>query len=202
MTEQEIEAKFYLCNLGALEKRLRAQGAELHQPRVHEINLRYDTPDRALSQQRRVLRLRQDSGAVLTYKGPSDPSQAVSVRQEIEVNVSSFEGAGRLLEALGYQVSVMYEKERTTYGYRGTKVTLDELPYGNFVEIEGPDVDSIQAAAHQLGLDWSARCSASYLALFEELRQRRGLQARNLSFAEFEGVTVTAADLGLHPADA
>ena len=52
--------------------------------------------------------------------------------------VSSFDNAKALLEALGYRVSVMYEKYRTTYDWGGCEVTLDEMPYGDFAEIEGP----------------------------------------------------------------
>ena len=36
------------------------------------------------------------------------------------------------------------------------EVVVDELPTGDFLEIEGPDSDSIRAAAMQLGLNWEA----------------------------------------------
>ena len=52
--EQEVEVKFYLSNLPALEQRLRLASAELIQKRVHEINYRYDTPDAALTRAHRV----------------------------------------------------------------------------------------------------------------------------------------------------
>lgn len=201
MTQNEIEAKFYIQNLSAVEKKLRAMGAELHIPRVHEINLRFDTPDHSLTSQRRVLRLRQDSEAVLTYKGPSDRSQEVSVREEIEVRVSSFDTTRKILEALGYELSVMYEKERTTYLFLNTTVTLDEMPYGTFIEIEGPDADTIHKVAQVLGLNWEARCAESYLMLFDQLRSRKQLKAANLSFADFQGLQISAEDLGLRPAD-
>jgi len=35
---------------------------------------------------------------------------------------------------------MMYEKYRTTFTIGSLEVVLDELPYGNFVEIEGPIV--------------------------------------------------------------
>jgi adenylate cyclase, class 2 len=201
MSEQEIEVKFYINNLPRLARRLQAVGAELVQPRVHELNLRFDTPDGALTRAECVLRLRQDRQAYLTYKGPNQEGQAVSVRQEIEFVVSSFESAHHFLEALGYQVSIMYEKQRTTYLFRGMLVTLDEMPFGTFAEIEGPDPDNIHSAADTLSLNWDTRCTQSYLVLFDKLRAKRALSAKNLSFAELENLSFSAEDFDLVPAD-
>ncbi len=200
-TEQEIEVKFPIRDLPALAGRLDALGARLVVPRVHETNLRYDTPNRALTAARQVLRLRQDNHAVMTFKGPAAPGGEVSDRQEIEFQVSDFTAAQHLLEALGYEVSVMYEKYRTTYALAELVITLDEMPFGCFAEIEGPDAASIQTAAAALRLDWNARSTASYLGLFNTLRTERGLPAQNLSFAEFEGVLVRVEELGLRYAD-
>jgi adenylate cyclase class 2 len=200
-TEQEIEVKFPIHDLPALGGRLEALGARLVVPRVHETNLRFDTPDGALTDARRVLRLRQDNHAVMTYKGPAAPGQEVSARQEIEFEVSDFTAAQHLLEALGYQVAVMYEKYRTTYAFDSLTITLDEMPFGFFAEIEGPDAASIRLAAAALRLDWEARSTASYLGLFSILRAGRDIAARNLSFAEFEGLPVSIAEMGLRYAD-
>lgn len=197
----EIEVKFYVVDLHGVGERLRLLGADLVRPRVHEVNLRFDTPAGDLRQARKVLRLRRDERIRLTYKGPARPGEAVAIRQEIELEVDSFDAARYFLEALGYQVCAMYEKYRTTYTVDEVEVVLDEMPYGNFVEIEGPDAAAIEIMAAVLKLDFAARCTESYLELFELLRQRRGLTARNLSFDELQGMTFTAADFGLLAAD-
>jgi adenylate cyclase class 2 len=134
---------------------------------------------------------------VLTYKGPARSGEAVSVRQEIEIEVSDFAAARRLLEALEFHVEVIYEKYRTTYTLDSAEIVLDELPYGSFVEIEGPDVERIRDIADRLSLEWEARSAASYLAMFSTLVEARGIPARNLTFAELSGVAVTPSDLGL-----
>lgn len=193
----ELEVKFYLPNLFALQSRLEALGAQLVQPRVHEINLRFDTPSRDLALGYRVLRLRQDSEARLTYKGPSEVQDGVHFRQELEFTVSNFDTARAFLEALGYEISVMYEKYRATYALEGVLVTLDEMPYGNFAEVEGPDGPIIHRTADMLGLDWEARILEGYLVLFDRLRERLGLGFRDLSFANLEGLTVTGEMLGV-----
>lgn len=198
---QELEVKFYVWDLERLERRLQEFGAHLIQPRIQEINLRFDTPDGRLGRTGQVLRLRQDSAARLTYKGPGELREGARLRKELEFTVSDFETAKALFESLGFGVSLWYEKFRAVYELRGTLVTLDELPYGNFVEIEGADPHSIHNVADLLGLDWEKRAPESYTGLFEGLRQRRGLEFRDLTFANFEGLAVDPEELGLSPAD-
>ncbi len=196
-SEQEIEVKFLVRDLSTVAARLEALGARLSSERILETNLRFDTPDGALTRARQVLRLRKDASARLTYKGPAAPDLSVSSRQEIEFTVSDFQSARHFLEALGYQVSIVYEKYRTEYTYHELTVTLDEMPFGNFIEIEGPDAGSIRQAADDLHLDWEARSVASYLALFNQLVAARGLIARNLTFAELNGVNASPQDVGM-----
>ena len=59
MNGQEIEAKFHVQNLRKIELRLLELKAQLIQPRVHEINVRFDRPDSGLRNSFRVLVLRQ-----------------------------------------------------------------------------------------------------------------------------------------------
>jgi adenylate cyclase, class 2 len=198
---QELEVKFYLAGLQRLEERLLALGAQLVQPRIHEVNLRFDTPQNDLSRTYQALRLRKDTEARITYKGPGDIQDGVRRRQELEFTISDFDTAQALLEALGYQVMLMYEKYRAVYRLENVLVTLDEMPYGHFAEIEGPDGDSIQAIARQIGLDWEKRTLDSYVSLFQRVRQQLGFTFRDLSFANFEGLTISAADLGILPVE-
>ena len=199
--KQEIEAKFYLDHLSALEKRLQAIHAECTQERVLEINLRFDTPDNELSKGHRVLRLRRDNRVRMTYKGPADPDKSIAMRNEIEFEVSDFESGRDFLLALGYEIRVVYEKYRASYTFDQVEVSLDEMPYGNFAEIEGPDEETIRERAGQLGLDWEARCKDSYMALFERVKEKRGLDVNNLSFEEFKGLAFSAEDFGIKTAD-
>jgi len=199
-TGKELEVKFYVPDLPAFEKRLVGQGAALELPRVHEVNLRFDTPSEELGRTYRVLRLRQDSQVRVTFKGPGIEKDGVQQRQELEFSVSDFAAAQAVFEALGYQVVVMYEKYRTTYALGDVLVVLDEMPYGNFIEIEGPAGESIQKAARQLGLNWERRNLESYVFMFERLRQAKGWTFRDLSFANFAGKAISPEDLGVQRA--
>ena len=143
----------------------------------------------------------QEIGGKFTYKSASTNEQGVLSREEIEFGVEDFDKAKRFLEALGYQKLVYYEKFRTTYEQNDTLVMLDELPYGNFVEIEGSTVDSIRAIADQLQLNWATAIATSYNALFDRTRSALGISVQDLSFAEFADITVEAAHLGVVAAD-
>ena len=156
MNDHELEAKFCILRPQAIEERLQSLGAHLLHPRTFESNLRFDTPGLDLSRDKRLLRLRQDHTTRLTYKGPTRQDHGLSSRQEIEMDVSDFGTAQRILEALGYQVVVIYEKYRTTYELDHAHVTIDEMPYGIFVEIEGENPGCAQHCINT----WH-RCSAT-----------------------------------------
>jgi adenylate cyclase class 2 len=198
---QELEIKLYLSDLTAFQRRVEKMGGRLVEPRLHEINLRFDTPDGNLTRTAQVLRLRQDTAARLTYKGPGKTVDGVHARREIEFTVSDYESAQQLFESLSFQVSLMYEKFRTTYSLEGLQVTLDEMPYGNFTEIEGSDPAAIRSAAIKLGVNWEARILASYTSLFDLLREKQNLTFRDLSFANFSDLMISPGDLGVTPAD-
>lgn len=198
---QELEVKFYLSDLSAFQEGLEISGGHVLQARLHEVNLRFDTPDSELTRTYQVLRLRQDKIARLTYKGPGEIVGGVRSRREIEFSVGDFSEARSFLEALGYQVSLMYEKFRATYELGGVEITLDEMPYGTFAELEGPDAASIQTLAGKLGVQWEARIVESYTFLFERLRGVLDFTFRDLSFENFAGIEVTPEALGVRPAD-
>lgn len=180
--QKEIEAKFYLTELIDLRQRLIALGADRIQERSFEQNWRFDDPQGRLLAEDRVLRLRQDTRARMTYKHILG---SLEERLEIECVVEDAEQARMLLEALGYRVITEYEKYRETFQLEENEIMLDELPFGSFAEIEGPDLDSVRAAARMLRLDWERRVSRNYLGLFSLLKERKGWEFDDLSFARF-----------------
>jgi len=201
-TDVEIEVKFYVLSLKEIEQKILELGGTLLQERCFESNLRFDTADGRLRNLHQVLRLRKDTENILTFKGAAEAGKLVSIRQEIEVLVDDFDTTRILLEGLGYEVVMSYEKYRTTYSLLNTLVVLDELPYGNFIEIEGPDGKSIQKVARNLNLNWKARVMTSYTYLYEMLRkQRPELEGKYLTFEELKGMRFSADEFDVSPAD-
>lgn len=197
----EIEAKFFVNHLERIAERLDALGAQLRHPRTLEQNWRYDTPERTLDAGQRLLRLRKSHKVTLTYKSSAEEVGGTSQRQEYETEVSDIGQTRLLLEALGYVVTERYEKYRTEYDLGGLYITLDELPFGDFVEIEGQFVTDIQGCAADLGLDWEANITENYLLLFRRLRKVIPVAEGQLTFEALAGKMVGAEALGVRAAD-
>jgi adenylate cyclase class 2 len=195
----EIEVKFYLRHLEDIRKRLIAQGVRLKTDRLLERNLRFDTPDRELAGKKHVLRLRHDDRATLTFKRPH---RQLETREEYEVEIGDFESGRKLLEALGYTVTALYEKYRETYQIDTIQVMLDELPFGCFIEIEGPSLESIRQMSDRLGLPWERRVQASYLELLNRIRRPHNLELEEGTFEKFEGLPpIDPESLGVFQVD-
>ncbi len=198
---QEIEAKFFIFNLPALLEKLQRLDAVELRPRMLEVNLRFDTRDRKLSQRAQVLRLRLDDQAILTFKSPGEIVDGVISRTELEVVVSDFQTTRALLEALGFQVFMTYEKYRQNFKLNDLVASVDEMPYGNFIELEGNSPEHVRSTAALLGLGWEQRINLSYTALLGLYNQNTGNTFRDLSFETFSGLRVLPEQLGLVYAD-
>jgi adenylate cyclase, class 2 len=199
--DQETEIKLYVLDLDKIERRILESGGRLIQSRIFESNLRFDLPDGSLRRDGRVLRLRQDRASYLTYKGPSTRTDGVVSRAEYEFTVSDFEMARRTIEALGYQLTAVYEKYRGIYALDDSLIMLDKLPYGHFVEIEGRDIDAIRKITEKLEINFDCAVPNSYLSLFEQFCGQFNLDPKKLTFAALANISITAQDLGVKPAD-
>jgi len=197
----EKEAKFYIRDLKKIEQQIITLGGVIVQPRVFESNLRFDTPKRELSASYQVLRLRRDTRARMTFKGPADPNSEVSARLEYEVEISDFATGRHILKALGYEVITIYEKYRTSYSLDDVEISLDEMPFGSFMEIEGADTRHIQAMAGKLNLKWENRSALSYLRIFSQVKEQLGLSMRDLTFENFSELDIQPDHLQLSHAD-
>jgi adenylate cyclase, class 2 len=189
----ETEVKLYVPDLQTVAEALRAAGAVQETERVYERNVRYDDAERSLTPRGMVIRLREDQRIRLTYKDDGVVTNGINSRFEAEVEVSDFNTMEMILGKLGFTPYMIYEKYRTTFTLDGTEIVLDELPYGNFVEIEGT-VEQIEAVIARLGLGSAARQTGSYARLFERIRSKRGFTFTDLTFANFAGQTITPAD--------
>jgi len=188
----EIEVKFYLRHLEDIRKRIIALGGHLEKDRHLEHNLRFDTPDLVLTGKKQVLRLRQDSRVTLTFKRPLEQ---IETREEFEIEIDDIAACRKILDALGYIVTSVYEKYRETFQIDPVQVMLDELPFGCFIEIEGPSIESIHQVADLLGLPWERRVQATYLELLDRIRGPLDLEFEAITFDNFKGHTPVDPEL-------
>lgn len=177
----EIEKKYRLTTeeREALSHRLREVGAVL-EGREFEENTLYAGV--GLDPRRQVLRLRRvGDAAVFTYKERRESASAIKHHREDETRVEDAAALASILEALGYQPTLVYEKRRTTWHIRQTEIVLDDLPFGLFVEIEGEE-NEIEEVESLLNL---ANAEAE-MASYPELAERHGERRNGIIEARFQ----------------
>lgn len=145
----EIEKKYRLDKkrLVELTAKLGELGAEFRSE-VFEENYLHRGGD--LEERGAVLRLRKIGDCtILTFKERLRNDSDIKHRIEHETEVADVDATERIIQALGYKLSVVYEKHRKTWHFLDVEVVLDELPFGLYMEIEG-EVEEIEEAEKAL----------------------------------------------------
>ena len=172
----EIEVKLKVDSLPEVERKLAELGAEFLAEQL-QTDFLFDDANSALITTDRCLRLRKQSIAgserfFLTYKGAKEKSN-FKKRQEIEIEIIEADATKKLLSALGYDKVMVVEKKRRLWQLGGCSVALDQLPLlGDFVEIEGPDDETIADVQQRLSLADLTHIPKSYAQLTKEERDR------------------------------
>jgi adenylate cyclase class 2 len=189
----ETEVKFHITDSPAVRQRIIALGAESG-GRIFESNATYEDASQSLKPRGMLLRLRRtENRNTLTLKAPPpEASTEFKVVTELETMVADPDAMHAVLERLGYSIWRGYEKWRETFGLEDVSFCLDAMPFGDFLEIEGPG-DRIRALAAELGLDWSKRILINYYGIFDVIRAHMGLTFNDITFDRFEGIAVDMA---------
>ncbi len=178
---KEVEIKFVLDSVRALERKLRALGFRRLTPRTHEMNTLYDLPGAVLRRRGELLRLRQYGKRwTLTHKGRGIAGRH-KTRVEHETSVADGGRMDSILRALGFAPTFRYEKFRCEWSDASGHVVLDETPIGNYGEIEGPP-RWIDKTARALGIAPSHYITESYAQLFFDWKQRTLSPAQEMTF--------------------
>ncbi len=112
-----------------------------------------------------VLRVRKTHGkTILTYKKRVQNEFNIKHQIEHETEVSNAEELEKIIESLGFHKFVVYEKRRKTWNFRAVEIVLDELPFGEFMEIEGA-ITAIAEAEMLLDIEDFETEHATYPAL-------------------------------------
>jgi adenylate cyclase, class 2 len=188
----EQEVKFFMPDGENLRRKIAALGAKPFHPRMHEANIRFDTSDGMLTRQGKVLRLRKAGTVILTFKQPDASSPAgepAPVRRllETEIVVDNLEKTSHLLQMLGFRPIVRYEKFREVFRWKSALLMFDQLPFGDFLELEGLDLDELHQTAKQLDLDWKQALQTSYMGIFLAIKKKYHLNFLEATFENFSG---------------
>jgi adenylate cyclase class 2 len=160
----------------------------LSTPRHFEDNWLLDSPDQLLFKQGGALRVRAVNGkGLITFKGvvPESEASPLKVREEIESDTSDPDRMIDLFEKLGFRRAFRYQKYRTDYALQlddeELKVSFDETPMGNFIEIEGSGA-SILRVLNVAGFSDNEIIRESYPDLQLARCRSRGVPLEDLLF--------------------
>ncbi len=178
---REIEVKFRVEDIRALNRKLRTAHFRLKTKRTHEMNTLYDLPGEVLRSRKELLRLRKyGSEWKLTHKSAGKKGRHSS-RIELETGVSDGKNMDAILRGLGYSPSFRYEKFRAEWTDKKGHVVVDETPIGNFCEIEGPS-RWIDSTAKKLDVRPEDYITKNYATLFTDWKQQTHSPANEMTF--------------------
>lgn len=169
----EIEKKYRLNpeRRDELRAELEASGAEFV-GREFEKNTIYSNDH--LRETASIVRIRKtDQRSILTFKRRIDNEFDVKQQIEHETQVSDPEAAAAIITELGLKPVLVYEKYRDTWKFRSVEIVLDELPFGDYMEIEG-SITAIKEAEILLGIEDLETEHETYPRLTARLGERKG----------------------------
>lgn len=189
MNPLEIEVKFFLDDKETICQRVK-QLNTVNLGREFEINTCYDDFAQKLYNSKSLLRLRQNKKNILTLKlKPFENNTDFKIMEELEVEVSNFTSMSKILQTLGFKKQQVYEKWRETFKWRDAIICLDTMPFGEFVELEGPGPTIIELS-EELGLQWEKRILLNYLAIFSAIKKKFKLSFNDLTFDNFSSISL------------
>lgn len=137
----EIEKKYRLAagDRERIEQRLREVQAVFERDEFEENTIFELTQ---LTGRRGILRIRRvGSRTILTLKRRITSGSSAKQQMEHETDVTDHDELKRIVLELGLTPAVIYEKRRSTWKFGNVEVVLDELPFGNYMEIEGSEAE-------------------------------------------------------------
>ncbi len=157
----EIEKKYRLSKKQREDvlRRLPKIGAK-RQGEDFEVNTLYAGGTLELG--RSILRLRRiGKQGILTYKERLPTRSSIKQRLEDETVVENPEAMELILQALGFNRALVYEKRRETWTLGKTEIVIDELPFALFMEIEDSE-QGIRDVEHKLAIKGLRSETATY----------------------------------------
>jgi adenylate cyclase, class 2 len=177
----EIEKKYRLTT-----EQLRLLGEAL--PRIGATRVGMEFEDNtlyrhdAIDQQTSVLRVRRvGERTILTFKQQLPTSTSAKYRREEETEVENYAALAAVLQVLGCVPAVVYEKRRETWRLGNAEITIDELPFGWFMEIEGSE-EAITEVEQLIAIEGLTVENSTY----PQLARKHGQKLGDMIEARFE----------------
>lgn len=170
--EKEIKVK--VDNPAQIVNKLQSIGAEFLGGAL-EKTIRFDTPNMDFEKAGKFIRCRSGFHNTITLKEKiknSDPN--VRARKETEFDIEDIEKMKYILESLGLTHTMTMEKYRQNWQLDKVSITLDELCFGIFMEIEGEETE-IENTCKLLGVNPNEKILVTYWELWKEVSDKKDI---------------------------
>ena len=165
--EKEIEVKFKINDLSSFQKNLIKLGVSIQKPFFQTT---YGFFSKDSIKEGIFPRIRDEKDEiVLTVKVKPKEKSNYFERMEHSVKIKSVEEGINVLKALDFNRMRVFKKIRQECEFLNTKIALDKLYFGDFIEIEGEKED-IEKVINKLGLKSKERITKAYLALEDDYK--------------------------------
>ena len=182
MEKIEKEIKVKVANYKDLLERLLRDGAFILN-KSKEKTFRLYTPNMDLEKRGVFLRVRSGSKNTITMKEKIGEDKNVRSRKETEFEINDVDKMAYIFEKLGFTYIRIMEKYRVNLQYKGAVLSLDEMPFGMFLEIEGTE-EQIETITTELGYSANDKVLGTYWDVFEEYQKENNLTGENIVFPE------------------
>lgn len=170
----EKEIKLKIDNIEGVVDTLRRNGA-IFIGGALERTIRFDTTAQDYEKQGKFLRVRSGFSNTITLKEKIKSSNNnVRERKETEFEIEDIDKMCYILGALGLDYTRTMEKYRQHWKLDNCSITLDELPFGIFMEIEGEESE-IYKICDKLGLDKDKKILVTYWELWAEITDNKDI---------------------------
>ena len=182
MTKIEKELKVKIIDFKDLIQRLLNNKAIILN-KSKEKTIRFDTPEKSLEKNGIFLRVRSGSKNTITLKEKVGDDKITRTRKETEFEIEDIDKMSYILEKLGFTYIRIMEKVRINIKYKEAMLSIDELPFGFYLEIEGTD-KQINEIAAELGYKTEDKILGTYWDLFEEYKKENNVSEKDIVFSD------------------
>ncbi len=170
----EKEIKLKVDDVENVLRSLKQHGAQFEGGAL-ERTIRFDNENKDYEKAGKFFRVRSGFKNTVTLKEKiAGGDKNVRARKETEFEVEDIDKMAYVFNVLGLNYSMTMEKYRQHWNYGGCDVTLDELPFGVFMEIEGEE-NAISEVCKSLGLDESKKILVTYWELWAEISNKKDI---------------------------
>lgn len=183
----ELEYRFKIDDKGKMSRILNKL-AKIVVKREHQTNVMFDNTEKLMQISNGRVRIQtiKNRKKVLTYKKPITTKGHINKEIEYEIEFVDTNGQiEKILKAMEFTPATSYERFRTQWETDGVIITLDEYPFSDLIEIEGPR-EKIENITKKLGFNPKKGLLMPCDTLFQEWRKERGLPFKpHMRFNDF-----------------